>query len=280
MIKTLKRVTSQLLAILIVMNIASCTFRGALFSFSETLSMMTLDKMFDLTSKQEEEMRPHVVSLIELLKNEPKRELLEILNGLKSHWADGLEQEEFTWFRSEVARWIKGLSPEVGKRFVILSASLTDEQLDHFGEYLNERNEKHEELLAAKDFYEERSEQIGDRIERWYGDVTSDQIKKAVSFTRTKEQIAAFVEQRKMSQKYTIELLKAHRTNKSKMLEFIEDLLTAPEKLRPEPYRKAYKNMMAEWNSVWVQTDQIMTEKQRKAAIVELDGWIADIREF
>lgn len=276
----LKRFPGVLTFVFTFVLLSACSMRGVLFNFAETLAVVRLDQMFDLTSEQKNQASLKIEEFFRWFKGEKRNELVRILTGLKSDWADGLSQDEYSRFRASLRAILLDAGMKLGNLFTPMAGSLSEKQLDHFAEFLEESNEDRQKLVDSKDYSTNRREELKENSERWYGEITDAQLDEIANFSRGKEGLMRYLEQRRASQKYVVDYMRAHRSDPSKMNELLRLLFEDPGRLRPSSMREEYEKMRSEWSMVWVKTDALMTSDQRLRALSYLDSWIEDFKEF
>lgn len=275
-----KRLFLSILLILAVFALQGCSMRGVLFNFAETLSVMWLDQMFDLSREQKVKATVKVDMFFAWLKAEKKEPLVNNLTELKKNWRDGLNEEEVEAFRRGLSSTLGEVGDKLGELFAPLAGSLTDEQIENFSEYLEESNEERLELLASKNYEDERKQQLRENTETWYGEITDAQLESIVEFSRGKEGLSKYLMQRKAAQHYVVSYLSSHRNDPPKIAKLFKQFSRAPEMLRPQEMQKEFLTMRNQWSGVWAKTDALMTPRQRQIASRYLDAWIEDIKEF
>ena len=70
-----------------------------------------------------------------------------------------------------------------------------------------ESNDRYVEVLESDDFVEKRSDDLRDRMETFYGDITDEQMKKIVKLTQTKDEVRTYLAQQEVSQTYCLDLI-------------------------------------------------------------------------
>jgi hypothetical protein len=276
----LKSTRNLFLISISILTFVGCSLRSTALKYSDSLIMYQLDQMFDLSDKQEEYLEPRVKGWIEWLKMIKKEDLIKVLSYAQSSWGNGLDKSEYEKIRAGFRSFFTDFSAKINPEITQFLKGLSDKQLLHFSEYLAESNEDYEELADSKEFEQDRRDQLRDRLENFYGEVTEAQIAKVVSYTRGQDEVVAYLKQREISQAYSLDLLKKGRSDPKIISELVGHMFTAPEELRPKKYRKEYRSLGKSWNSLWVNTDLVMTSEQRKHAQKVISDFISDLKEW
>lgn len=280
MSKRLKNTLFILSVILVLGFSGACSLRSTALKFSDSLILFQIDKMFDLTEEQEQYLEPKIEKFVNWLKVEKSNNVISSLEALRKNLKDGLNKEEYLQVRRSFKAVLVESKQFLKSDFLWLMKSLSDEQLKHFSNFLSETNEDIEERLGSNDFESDQLEKIKERTERIYGELTSGQDKELLKLVRSKKDLEAYLTQREVSQRFVLEKIRIGRQYPELHTEVFEALISSPENLRPKEYIEEYLIMSKHWNTIWVETDKIMNDSQRKHAQSFVSDLIADLLDW
>ena len=274
---------SQLAVITFVSILAfvGCSLRSTALKFADTIFQYQIDQAFDLNDDQNKVVEPAIADLIDWIKNNKKESIIKLLRMISSlSKKDRLDTADVEKIRIEARQLLSEVGGKLAPVFEEIIPTLSDKQLKQFSDYMTESNERFDEMLASDDFEAERKEELENRLENIYGDITPDQLNNTVAHTLDKKRFKAYLKQRKISQKYCLEKLRSLRKRPSGIKVFVTNLFLYPENLRPIEHKLEYLELRKKWNSFWVKSDSIMTKKQRIHAKEVIEDLIADIQNW
>ena len=252
-----------------------CTMRSLVLDNAEWFAFQAVDDFFDVTDQQEAKVKKDIGSGWKWFLENPRKDLLSLFDRAQIDWADGLTEAEvregFLELRRLRTKIFKTLAPS-GGRFL---SRLSPPQVIHFEERLKEKASEDAEILeeSDEDFKEYLAERAEERIKRFYGSATKDQIKLTLEILGTsKEQERRALEWRRQTQANFLKWLKTQPTEQA-ATEKLQLWIRQTDLFRPKAIRKAYRRRMDAYQLWWWRIDQTASKAQRNHAINFVREW-------
>lgn len=236
-----------------------------------------IDKYLDLTSEQKKFVRARVDVHIEGLRRRVSTDVLPLLKRVRYVTAKGATEQEIAKlqddFDSLFDMFVDRITPDAAAVFAMLDA----EQIDRFHRKMREDiDDAYEDIRDRSP--EEADEKLIDAVEKWTGSLEDAQIARVLAVTRDlqSERKVAFGAHRRRLDGF-VAFLKRKPGAKAVHEELLRLWHTRYEAMAPERSREVQR---AEHRRVLLTIDGMLTEKQRKHAVAEIDKRIRKIRRF
>ena len=280
MSKWLKSATPITILVLLLSSVTGCSFRNLALKFADSLILIQIDRMFELTAEQEDYLEPKTEEFVEWFKKEKVPLFINELDYMEKSVLDGVSKEENTRFMTFVRTQLISIGQYLAPTAKTFLSSLSDSQIKHFSEYMTESNDRYVEVIESDDFVEKRSDDLRDRMETFYGDITDEQMAKIVKLTQTKDEVRTYLAQREVSQTFCLDLIVKGRKNPEKLDYLLKYLFEDPTYLRPESYREAYTELRQSWETRGMKIDSVLTSKQRKNLSLFVKNIKQDLKDW
>ena len=245
--------------------------------FADTIILFQFDKIFDLTDRQEEYLKKKIDDWLNWIKTEKKSDIRNTLFYIRKSSLDGIDPAEQKEIRYRLKSLMRSLAHKIKPDLIPFLKSLSDKQIQTFAEYLSESNDDIRELAESKDYKREKCEQLEERLEKLYGFVNKDQLTRIYNFSATQEHTKKYLNQKIISQEFSLEMLRQGREDPIKMSNLIQWFLTSPKLLRPKTFINQYETLSAAWRDSMSKTNLLMNKKQRKNFTQNIDDLINDL---
>ena len=259
----------NIFAFIFLLIFAGCSTFKLMYDYADRLILWYLDDYFDLESRQKDTLLLVIQKNLQQHRHQELPQYAQLIRHVQESGTDGLTPEEakviLQRFRMLYENVIQQLLPDTAS----LLSDLSDQQILHFQEVLQEQNE--EIAKVFEDSLEEQEQKYEKRIlknfDQWFGDL-SDQQEEVV---------------KKMSKRWYDQGNRVRSRLKNRQ-DFQNRLLTF---LKTQPNAKETESFLTELlqnqNSRYSQNlllqrileiDQLLTEEQRLHALKQLDEYL------
>lgn len=177
---TPKSKKASVLILTITLLLSGCSGFGFLFERLDWLIVWQLDRMFDLSSEQEERLQPNTVELREWLRNEGFPKVTGGLSHALTLWNNGELDAAYDYVddRSKVltSEFLIQLVPIVQT----LSLTLTETNAEHYRQYTNDKQDDWFEYAESD---ESKADARIEQLEQWFGHLSDKQIMSITPYT-------------------------------------------------------------------------------------------------
>lgn len=140
-----------------------------------------LDRMFDLTSEQEDQLQPKTAEFREWLRHEGFPKVITSFNQVLTLWSN--DQLDAAYEHMDIAsqEHINELLQQLVPIVQTLSLSFTEENAEHYRQY---NKEKQEEWFEYAESDESKADARIDQLDAWFGHLSDQQIAIIEPYTR------------------------------------------------------------------------------------------------
>lgn len=263
--------------LLAVFALSACksgiVFRTA-YNNAPFLAMNRIDGYFDLTSEQEDYLKPRLERLHAWHKKNQMPAVLAFIKDAKGRSADGLTPGELDWVYSRTQNFsLEAVRRGVGDAAGFL-ATVDERQIKHLEGKMKEYNKELEEHVALP-----RAERVKKREERllktmrdWVGDLTPAQERKIAALSRTMPETApSYLRYRRERQREFAALLR-QKPGKEKIQQKLIDWSVHRKRYYPAYYRRDQQAWEKRFREVVLEVDALLTPAQRKKAANRIES--------
>ncbi len=252
------------------------------YNNADLLLEWQIDKYFDLDSEQETFVEERLDYHLKWHRDTQMPRYSAFTEELAAKLSDGLSSEEYDWFFAEVQSAYRDLVERIAPDAATLLRGLSDEQIRHYREKLEERNEERREWVQRSDeeHLERRVERTVERMEEWLGSVSPAQriyLKRGLSeIPRTTKY---WVDHSLNRQQAFIDLLQSkppHDIFVSRLKSWFIDW----EQGQSPEYAKIDERHDAMAKQLALDIDQMLSNEQRQYAVERIRNYHVDFREL
>ncbi|MFH1447148.1 MAG: DUF6279 family lipoprotein [Chloroflexota bacterium] len=265
-----------------VVLMEACTLPKLAWNNAEWLVMYQLDHYFDLSLDEKKEWRPRIAALVTRLKGQAGPELVLFLQKSQDTILGGLTEEKAALLFHE---WdeirVRHLSPLTADAAEYL-AGLDESNVAYLRKNLLDSQKREEEDLALNEekYAKHRLSRARQRVERFYGKITTAQAKAVGSLLDLSRQTQRdHMAQTQEAQKSLLAIL-GRELPRGEIKSFLDQWVKNPATMRTtergrllymEERRMLIKNIVA--------VDRLMSPEQRNHFVGKLDGWKKDLMD-
>ncbi|UZE96052.1 DUF6279 family lipoprotein [Alkalimarinus alittae] len=173
--------TAKILILTITLLMSGCSGFGFLFERLDWLMVWQLDRMFDLSTEQEEHIKPKTIELREWLRNEGFPKVTDELNHTLRLWNNGKLEAAYHYMESTSDVLISAFLVQLVPVVQTLSLTLTEANAEHYRQY---NNEKQKEWFEYAESDESKADARIEQLEKWFGHLSDQQITTIKPYTK------------------------------------------------------------------------------------------------
>ncbi len=238
------------------------------------LALNRLDSFFDLTSDQEQFLKPRLDRLHSWHKQNQMPAVVSFIADVKSRSMDGLNAAELDWAYDKTQSFSSQAVERGADDAASFLATVDARQIQHLEGKLKEYNKTLEEHVALPETEraKEREQKLLESMREWVGDLRPDQEKKIVELSRTMPETApTYLRYRRERQKEFVDLLRA-RPGKEKIKTQLINWSVHRKRFYPVYYRAVQDRWEKRFREVVLEVDALLTPEQRKKAASRVDS--------
>ena len=262
--------------------LASCSSIKCGYSYADWVILWKLDDFFDLTSEQREFLNPQVDQHLIWHKTKELPLYISFLKQVREKSQDDLTDPELDWIYDQIEEHRKKIVKRIAPDFSVFLASLKEEQIEYFNNYLPQMNEHLLEQLELPpdERQEKREEETLERVEEWVGKLSDDQKTRIIQLSRSIPDISK-------------EGLKHHEEIGSKRVVFLRQREAVPdieeqllewfvdfERTYSLEYRQVVIAQHKASKYMIIGIDQMLTSSQRSHFLKKLDELIEEVEDI
>ena len=168
------RLFSRLSVLFLVLLISACSTFSFIFERLDWFTLWRLDKMFDLTEEQEDQIQPDLIAIQEWMRNEGFPETISRLERLLEIWQADESESAYLYLSSSIDSLNKLYLNAMKEAVVKFSMRLTEENAQQYRHYSNKQQK---EWFESTHSIEARIEHEIERFEDWFGHLSDQQVK-------------------------------------------------------------------------------------------------------
>ena len=246
-----------------------------------------LDDYIELTDEQEDMFDDKLSQWIVWHREEQLERYIAQLQALKQQVANNelnkpLIASHLNRAKQHVATVRQKLAPDLAQ----LASQLNDEQVIYlFATLEKENREKEKEIAEAmeesdKERFERLTEEMEENFEEGLGNLTDEQEQKLQSYAPLFHRSDRNWLQYRNDMQSDARRLFATRKNNPDFIQQLTDLMNNPDRYRSDAFLKQRENNRQAYLNLATEMVQMMTPRQRKHVIDELDDLIEDIQSM
>ena len=248
----------------------ACIFRSLILNYTDTFLISEIESTFEPTSdKQDEIIKSEVEAFWKKFRCDYMQDMKNDFNTLTSILAIGINEQSVETMKSVTKKWRKILFTAGIELLAKLKPSLKPKQISSLKLKFAERTDKIKETLNldAEDYLEARKEKILENFETFYGQANGQQQTRLFliyGLNRSRDEIR--LENRKYFNDFFVKTLLESKGEDGLRKSFA-DWIETPALAMPEEKREAYTRLMDKWYQRLIETDKLITKKQRQHLI-------------
>lgn len=259
------------LILTISLLVSGCSGFGFLFERLDWLMVWQLDRMFDLSSEQEESLQPKAAELREWLRNEGFPNVIDELHQTLTLWESDQLEAAYNHMDNTskvlIAEFLAQLVPTIQT----LSLTLTEENAEYYRQY---NQEKQEEWFEYAESDESKADSRIEQIERWFGHLSDQQILSIMPYTKL------FPNERQIridnNNQWREKMLSAALARDTEQL---KRWIESPELLWTMEYAGLYQQNKQDVSSMMRVLFPTLTTKQKAHASERVLGWVSKMED-
>jgi hypothetical protein len=258
----------------------ACTLPNLAWNNAEWLVMYELDHYFDLSWDEEKAWRPRIAALVTRFQGQAGPELVLFLQKSRDTILDGLTEEKVaSLFHEWDELRVRHLSPLTTDAAEYLTG-LDESNVAYLRKHLLDSQKREEEVLALNDeeYTKNRASRARQRVERFYGRITTAQAKAVGSLLGLSRQAQRdHMAQTQESQKSLLDIL-GRALPRDQIKRRLDQWVQDPATMRTtERGRLLYMEERQTLIKNIVAVDRLMSPEQRNHFVGQLDGWKKDL---
>jgi hypothetical protein len=258
----------------------ACSLPNLAWNHATWLVMYELDHYFDLSWNEKKTWRPRIAALVTRFQGQAGPELVLFLQKGQDALINGLTEEKVaSLFHEWDELRVRHLSPLTADAAEYLTA-LDESNVTYLRKRLFDSQKREEEVLALNDeeYAKNRASRARQRVEQFYGRITTAQAKAAAPILGLSRQAQRdHIAQSRETQKSFLAILGRALPRdeiKSRLDQWVKD----PASMRTtERGRLSYMEERHILIKNIIAIDRLMSPKQRNYFVGKLDGWKKDL---
>jgi len=267
---------------LILIFIVSCSTIKLGYNNADWILPWMVDNYFELDEKQEEFVEERIAYHLEWHRYNELQRYTNFIDEAAPKIVDGLTPDEYDWIINEIrtsyAQIIERILPDATD----LLLSLSTAQINLLEEKINEKNKGRSERQqkTAEEKLEKRQKRIIEKMEDWFGVLSSDQQEKIMTMALLiPDNSVMYHEERLRRQKFFLLLLK-EKPPKDEFIDRFRDYLIDYNIGRPQEYIEMSKTYWEASKQMTLKVDKILTKSQKMHAIELVREYQIDFKEL
>ena len=200
--------------ILVTLVLTACSRTGLVYDNADWLAYRWAVKLLDADAPQREDWRERFRQLHVTHREQLLPQVIDILHAMEVQAGEGLSSERLTCLLEDAERVYRAHARLTVPLAVDLLQDMSGEQLAHLAAELDERNREYVEKYLDTEpavRHENRVERYLERIERWTGDLSDEQVAMVDAAVQTMPETAeTWLAYRRQQQRRLLDLLQAH----------------------------------------------------------------------
>lgn len=264
----------------IVLVLAACSARVMGVRHADKIAMHQVDRMFDLTGVQDDAVAPAVKKAIDDFKKSRLPVTLDGIDRFREAWDKGVTEGDALALYREYEGVVLTAGSVLAEPAGAFLATLTDDQIAHLQEELDDANETLADLRDLPDdkFAKKSGKNLVKGFEHWLGSLSDEQEAEILrEFPANRAEFEERWTLRLASQRAFVDLLKS-RPGPQALTARQREWFAAPEMMSGATRQQveARRDRLLRFVTVGY---RIATAKQRRHASEEMRSLTADVRE-
>ncbi len=258
--------------------LSSCSKFRIGYQFSDWLMERQIDKMFDLNNIQRQELKGIIARLFHWFESEEIPRVINLLEQAKNKLKIGLNENDMNWLTKEWDKMKSRFSNQVVDDITILLATISDDQINHLENWLDEtEQELLDELdVPSHEWKLEQERDFIDGVENWFGELSKPQQEKVLKAVHLSKKSYKCRRLRNLiiGKRLTEFLRRDHTQEQLKYA--LNQWIMKPETLLPVEYLEMC-HQQDDTARFLLMLDQIMNHNQRLKVMEKINSYQADL---
>lgn len=269
---------------LVFLVTTSCSFRKLAFRNADWIATYEADRFFDPKGgSQTKQMEAIVDQALARTRTHFLPQLNLLLGEIKTSAEDQVSDKEWASIFEKAYRLRRDSLTELLEMGAPFLITLTDKQLLHLQEELEETNEDLVDLVESKNF-EKHFHRRQNRTVSFYKDLLgslTDEQKEIIvkNTTQTREQIQRLLNGRREMQKSFVSLIRQHRDVPS-LQKSLQLWIDDPKSIGSADYEEARQQRTIRNETLLRELEGSLSAKQRTHMLKEIDSWMGDFDQL
>jgi hypothetical protein len=239
-----------------------------------------VDNYFGITPSQEDFLEEKLEHLLSWHRTHELPEIITTLTEFQKRYQDGLDPEDLEWLSEDHRSYLKRFFLKAVPDFSRFLTTLTDNQIQHFKDQLEKKNDflikqadmTDEELARdAQDWFIEVQED-------WFGTLNVKQQESIRAWLNMEKGWAlSKLENRRKFHNTIAAFLEAQKTEKEIETQLTVWIEKSDSRWTPE-FKVQLEQRITQWKKLLLKVDSILTPAQRNRALDKIQGYIDDFK--
>lgn len=264
-----KRATVLVLSITLL--VSGCSGFGFLFERLDWLMVWQLDRMFDLSAEQEEQLQPKAAELREWLRNEGFPSAIDGFNQTLTLWNNDQLEAAYNHMDNTSKTLIDDFLVQLVPVVQTLSLTLTEENAEHYRQY---NKEKQEDWFEYAESDESKTDARIEQLDSWFGHLSDQQVMIITPYTKL------FPNERQIrinnNDQWRERVLSAALARDTAQL---KRWIESPELLWTAEYSLLYQHNKNDIDVMMKALFPILTKKQKEHAADRVLDWVGKLED-